>query len=224
MALGTAHMLGYKLARNFNMPYVAANVAEFWHRWHISLSTWLRDYLFIPMGGSRGTAWQTNRNLMITMVLGGLWHGAAWTFVMWGFLHGLLLIIHRQFRAFCETRPSLSNALSTVPGTAFRIATTFLCVCLCWVFFRATTFSHATEILTRLFWLQEGKTAPLPYDSLSALALLLLVGHVVGRSGVWKGVTCRVPAPIWGGAYAGLATLAMVFAAEAGNVFIYFQF
>src|SRR5436853_633867 len=113
MALGTAHMLGYKLVKNFNMPYLAANVSEFWHRWHISLSTWLRDYLFIPMGGSRGTTWQTNRNLMATMALGGLWHGASWTFVVWGILHGSMLIVHRLFQAFCKKHWRVDWVLQT---------------------------------------------------------------------------------------------------------------
>ncbi len=116
MAIGTAHMLGYKLARNFNMPYLAVNVAEFWRRWHISLSTWLRDYLFIPLGGSRGSRWQTARNLMITMTLGGLWHGASWTFVFWGVLHGVLLIGHRIFRSFSERRPLLDRSLTKRAG------------------------------------------------------------------------------------------------------------
>ena len=84
MALGTAHLLGYRLAENFNMPYLSRNISEFWRRWHISLSSWLRDYLFIPLGGSRGSAWMIGRNLMITMILGGLWHGASWNFVVWG--------------------------------------------------------------------------------------------------------------------------------------------
>ena len=97
MAVGLAHLLGYKLTNNFNMPYLAANVSEFWRRWHISLSSWLRDYLFIPLGGSRGGNFATCRNLMITMLLGGLWHGAAWSFIVWGVAHGLLLVAHRQF-------------------------------------------------------------------------------------------------------------------------------
>ncbi len=102
MALGCAHMLGYKLTINFRMPYLAVNVSEFWRRWHISLSTWLRDYLFIPLGGSRGSGWMTARNLMITMTLGGLWHGANWTFVLWGVIHGVLLVSHRRFQAFAD--------------------------------------------------------------------------------------------------------------------------
>src|SRR5262249_40180763 len=140
MALGSAHLLGYKLAQNFNMPYLAANISEFWRRWHISLSSWLRDYLFIPMGGSRGTTLRTNRNLLATMALGGLWHGASWTFVVWGILHGILLILHRGFASFCKPRPRLDWLLRSPPGTAVRIGVTFACVCLGWVFFRATTF------------------------------------------------------------------------------------
>ena len=116
MALGSAHLLGYKLAQNFNMPYLAANVSEFWHRWHMSLSSWLRDYLFIPLGGSRGTPRQTNRNLMITMTLGGLWHGASWTFVVWGMLHGGMLILHRLFRSFCEQHSGRFSSLARVDG------------------------------------------------------------------------------------------------------------
>ena len=111
MAIGTAHMLGYRLAQNFNMPYLATNVSEFWRRWHISLSSWLRDYLFIPLGGSRGGNWATYRNLMITMTLGGLWHGANWTFVVWGILHGGLLVVHREFQDLCKRVPGADRAM-----------------------------------------------------------------------------------------------------------------
>src|SRR5262249_44141276 len=136
MALGVAHMLGYHLAKNFNLPYIASNVSDFWRRWHISLSTWLRDYLFIPLGGSRGGRMQTYRNLLITMTLGGLWHGASWTFVVWGLLHGLFLIVHRLFADFAGARPMLRKVLESPPGTVLRVAFTFVCVCLAWVFFR----------------------------------------------------------------------------------------
>ncbi len=116
MAIGTAHLFGYRLALNFNMPYLAANVSEFWRRWHISLSSWLRDYLFIPLGGSRGGRWLTCRNLLLTMTLGGLWHGASWTFVLWGLLHGLLLIGHRLFQQFSSARPALQQRAANAPG------------------------------------------------------------------------------------------------------------
>ena len=99
IARGTSKLMGIELIENFRFPYSCAAPQEFWRHWHISLSTWLRDYLYIPLGGSRGSAWQTHRNLLITMVLGGLWHGAAWTFVLWGVYHGLLLIAYRARRA-----------------------------------------------------------------------------------------------------------------------------
>src|SRR5438445_5255097 len=110
------------------MPYIAANVSDFWRRWHISLSSWLRDYLFIPLGGSRGTEWQTRRNLLVTMTLGGLWHGASWTFVAWGALHGMLLIVHRAFRDFCKSRSRLDGALQRPAGTALRVSMTLFSV------------------------------------------------------------------------------------------------
>src|SRR5260370_40520293 len=100
----------------------------------MSVSSWLRDYLFIPPGGSRGTKWQTNRNLMATMALGGLWHGANWTFVVWGILHGLLLIVHRVFQGFCKRHARVDGLMQSLPGTAVRMVLTFLCVCAGWVF------------------------------------------------------------------------------------------
>src|SRR5262249_50270896 len=162
MALGCAHLLGYRLAQNFNMPYLSANIAEFWRRWHISLSSWLRDYLFIPLGGSRGTTVQTYRNLLLTMALGGLWHGASWTFVLWGVLHGMLLVLHRLFQAFCAPRPRLARLLGSPLGTAGRVGLTFLCICVGWVFFRATTFPAAVALLRRLAVPHTGLPAPLP--------------------------------------------------------------
>jgi alginate O-acetyltransferase complex protein AlgI len=224
MALGAAHMLGYKLARNFNMPYAAVNVSDFWHRWHISLSTWLRDYLFIPLGGSRGTNRQTNRNLLITMTLGGLWHGAAWTFVFWGVLHGLFLIVHRWFRDFCTTRPELGRRLETLPGTIGRGLFTFLCVCVGWVFFRATSFSIALRVLRGMFIPCGGAQPPLASHSLAILAGVILAGWWFAGSGLWKRFAFRVPAPVWGIGFAVLLLLVQVLTPESGKVFIYFQF
>ena len=108
-----SHMLGFRLARNFNMPYLALTITDFWRRWHISLSGWLRDYLYIPLGGNRGSRLRTYRNLMLTMLLGGLWHGANWTFVAWGGLHGLYLVGYRIFADFKRDRPWLRKAGAT---------------------------------------------------------------------------------------------------------------
>jgi alginate O-acetyltransferase complex protein AlgI len=223
MAIGTAHMLGFHLAKNFDMPYLSANVSEFWRRWHISLSTWLRDYLFIPLGGSRGGKWQTCRNLLITMTLGGLWHGANWTFIIWGLLHGLLLIGHRMFHGFCEGRSLWKRVLQSGPGTALRVLTTFLAVCLCWVFFRAQSFENATRMLGGLVRLH-GKGSPMP-----AVGLLLTVGvvvfcHLVARRNLWQRVAARLPAPVLGVGYALVLALCLLFAPMAEKPFIYFQF
>ncbi|HWB11628.1 MAG TPA: MBOAT family protein [Pirellulales bacterium] len=224
MALGTAHMLGFKLAQNFDMPYSSANISEFWRRWHISLSSWLRDYLFIPLGGSRGTSWQTNRNLLITMTLGGLWHGASWTFVIWGVIHGLVLVGHRYFRTFCQSRPKLNDALLTAPGTAIRIALTFVTVSLAWIFFRATTFSCAMTMFSRMFVRAHGLGPPMAKDSLLVLTAIVIAAHAFALSGVWKKWSVRMPAPLLGMSYAVLLTITLVLAPDAGKAFIYFQF
>lgn len=230
MALGAAHLLGYRLAMNFDMPYLAPNISMFWRRWHISLSTWLRDYLFIPLGGSRNagdparqrrrTAW----NLMITMTLGGLWHGASWTFVVWGMIHGFLLIAHREFRDFAMHRPRLDRLLTSVPGTATRIAATFLAVCVGWIFFRATTLSAATTMLGRMFVPQAGLAPPLATISLWCLFGVVVIAHAAGHFELWKRAERLMPAPVVGLGYATAATAALFLALDSGKAFIYFQF
>jgi alginate O-acetyltransferase complex protein AlgI len=223
MAIGTAHLLGYKLAKNFNMPYLAANISEFWHRWHISLSTWLRDYLFIPLGGSRGGRWKTARNLMITMTLGGLWHGASWTFVFWGVLHGLLLIGQRIFHRFASRRPLLDRVLRSVPGTGARMLLTFGFVAFGWVFFRSTTFADAQTLLHRLATWSHGLGTPLPRIGLLWTVVFMWICHAAACWLPWKKLW-RLPAPIQGFAYAAALILAQVLAPDSGKAFIYFQF
>ena len=230
MALGAAHMLGYKLAQNFNLPYLAVNISEFWRRWHISLSTWLRDYLFIPLGGSRGSDCPrcrrglTNRNLLITMTLGGLWHGAAWTFVVWGVLHGLLLIGHRAFRDWSERRPSWAALLQSYPGTVLRIGLTFFCVCLGWVFFRSQTFAGAGTMVMRLLVPAGGLPAPMAPLSFYYLAGLVVLCHALAHYGIWKRLAVRLPGPALGFGYATLLTVISLLALNGGRPFIYFQF
>lgn len=224
MAIGCAHLLGYKLSANFRMPYLARNVAEFWRRWHISLSSWLRDYLFIPLGGSRGGAWSTSRNLMVTMTLGGLWHGASWTFVAWGALHGLLLVAHRAFRTGCATRPRLSAALRSRPGTAASVGLTLLCVAVGWVFFRAASFGTAIEILGRLALPCGGAAAPVPLAGFWGTLLVFAAAHGLAARGGWTAVARRLPSPLLGLGYAAILVTALVLAPAAGKVFVYFQF
>ena len=148
IAIGCAMLLGYRFPRNFNSPYTAINPQDFWRRWHISLSSWLRDYLYIPLGGSRGSALRTCSNLMITMLLGGLWHGAGWTFVIWGALHGLYLIVHRIWDAIPWT-PVVRLRETTLWSWVSRLLL-FHAVCLGWVFFRAPSFDIAFTLLRRL--------------------------------------------------------------------------
>ena len=224
MAIGIAHMFGFKLGVNFRMPYLARNVAEFWHRWHISLSTWLRDYVFIPLGGSRGTSWQTHRNLMITMILGGLWHGASWPFVMWGVLHGGLLVMHRVFRQWCGRRDSLTRALESSAGTAARIAFTFVVVSLGWVLFRAPTMTDAWKVYHRLFVPAHGGGAPLPIVSMLVLIGVAAAAHLLGESGIWRRWWERMPSGAQALAYVSVALLAALLAPASGKAFIYFQF
>jgi alginate O-acetyltransferase complex protein AlgI len=251
MALGSAHMLGYKLAKNFNMPYLAVNISEFWRRWHISLSSWLRDYLFIPLGGSRRSTWQTCRNLMITMTLGGLWHGVSWMFVVWGILHGGFLVFHRFFRDFCKLRPRLDGALQSLPGKVFSVGLTFMCVMAAWVFFYSASleaearlkqaarnveaggrvaalsynsFSASMEVFQRLLIPHEGKPPPLHQRSLWYTVAVMAVCHVLGQRGVGQKIAAKLPAPALGFGYAAVLTISLLLAPDAGQSFIYFQF
>ncbi len=237
MAIGLAHLFGYKLNNNFNMPYISANVSEFWRRWHISLSSWLRDYLFIPLGGSRSGKLLNYRNLMITMTLGGLWHGAAWSYVIWGVAHGVLLIVHLQFKDFCKVRPRLDAALQTTLGTGFRIVLTFFAVSMCWVLFQpnlpanplkpdliTSGFDRAMAMYGKLFSISMGQALPLHNRSLWYTAGFLLVCHLIVSRGLWQRVYNRLPAPVLGVGYAVCVCLAMVLAPDSGGGFIYFDF
>jgi alginate O-acetyltransferase complex protein AlgI len=223
MAIGLAHFFGYRLNKNFDMPYLAPNVSEFWKRWHISLSSWLRDYVYIPLGGNRGGGWATNRNLMITMALGGLWHGASWTYVIWGMLHGALLIGHRQFRAWCEPRPRLSAALESTPGTLLRIFVTFLCVAFAWIFFRPDL-AGSLAVLDRMFHFQTGLPLALNNRSLWYTVLFVLGCHALVKFGVWQRIWRNAPPAALGMGYAVCLSLAMLLAPQAGKTFIYFTF
>jgi alginate O-acetyltransferase complex protein AlgI len=226
MAMGTAHLLGYKLAMNFNMPYVATSVSDYWRRDHISLSTWLRDYLFIPLGGSRGTNWQTSRNFLITMTLGGLWHGASWNFVLWGFLHGLFLAIHRYFRSFCSTRPRLDGFLQTPVGTGLRMALTFFCVYQGFVLFRAQTFTITQAMYQRLWVPVDGGGVLHPYGYSLFWCIVggFVLAHVAACRNWWERLSLRMPTPILGFTYVVALVLCMVMAPVFEKPFLYMQF
>ena len=155
MAVGCARVLGYALPRNFNLPYLSRNVSEFWKRWHISLSTWLQEYLYIPLGGNRRGKARTYRNLLLTMTIGGLWHGAAWTYVAWGALHGIALCAHKLYAAWREKRGFTRRG---PVWTAISVFLTFTYVSLCLVVFRADSIGKAFSIIAAIFTLQRGVT------------------------------------------------------------------
>lgn len=153
MAIGLALLLGFRFPRNFDYPYSSKSITEFWRRWHMSLSFWFRDYLYIPLGGSRGSALKNIRNLAIVFFVTGLWHGAAWTFIFWGMFHGFFVIIERLF---------LRSALEQLPSIFARVYT-LLVVMVGWVFFRADDFKHGTKIVAAMFGFGSGTSwDPLP--------------------------------------------------------------
>lgn len=151
IAIGVARLFGFSLMTNFSFPYFSRDIAEFWRRWHISLSTWFRDYLYIPLGGSRGGTWQRIRNVMLVFLVSGLWHGANWTFIFWGALHGLLFLPLLLSQTNRNHVVSTAIQLRQLPKLLF----TFLLVSLAWVFFRADTVVIAFQYLTDLFWMRD---------------------------------------------------------------------
>ena len=183
IAIGLAMFLGFRFPENFDAPYTARNLQDFWRRWHMTLSRWLRDYIYIPLGGSHGSRWTVSRNIMITMVLGGLWHGAAWTFVAWGAIHGSGQVVGHLRRG-----RRVAAGLDPVPDGRGRVWVerfiTFHIVCLGWVFFRADSFSTATTLLGRLFsaWGRAPLVTPLVVITVvGAVALQYLPRALGGR-------------------------------------------
>jgi len=225
MAIGVASFLGYKLTKNFEMPLMAVNVSDFWRRWHISLSMWVRDYVFFPLGGSRHGHWITNRNLLITMTLVGLWHGADWTFVLFGLIQGIFLVVHGYFRMFCAGRPRLTAALSNRPGTALRITITFFSFCTSLAVFRANSVSDAVLMLQRMIVPSDGFGVPMNDRGFWYALVVLWVAHFIGHHQKQLARAMDfVPAPVRGFGYASIFTLALVLSPEIDQAFIYFQF
>ncbi|QTQ35742.1 Membrane bound O-acyl transferase [Aromatoleum petrolei] len=229
MALGLACMFGVTLPLNFRFPYLARSATEFWHRWHMSLSRWLRDYLYISIGGNRGGRFNGYRNLMATMLLGGLWHGANWTFVFWGFLHGALLIAHRLLNAGLRMAGIAEDSLVDRALSWLGWPVTYVAMHFTWVFFRAPNFADAWAVCAAMLGLAAPSTAVAVrlYEVIGVLATVVLVliePRIVAffeRRGVewWW----RVPFPLRGVAYASLV-LAIVLFGGPTQKFIYFDF
>ncbi len=224
MALGAARLLGYKLSPNFNLPYLSPNIAEFWRRWHISLSSWLRDYLFFPLGGSRSSRWKTYRNLLIVMALGGLWHGAAWPYLMFGIMQGIWLSAHRTFREWCDPRVRLKEFLLGPSGTVLRVASTFVLFTCTLVVFRSPTLLSGATMLKNMVVPHAGSSLPLHQSSYNFLVLVFAFGYAFAAWDGWRKWWQVMPSPARGLAYAAILTSALILAPDSGKAFIYFQF
>jgi len=223
IARGSAQLLGFHFMVNFRQPYLATSLQDFWRRWHISLSTWLRDYLYIPLGGNRHGERRTYRNLMLTMLLGGLWHGANWTFVVWGAIHGIGLSIERFFRHVVSLEERSPGWIWS-PGAWMARVATFHLVCLTWVFFRAPTLAEAWNFLRGLgtvTWIPEYGLA---LRFLALFAGLLFLVDLLNEARDEEYILGRLP--VTGRLAVGLATMAFItlLAANQLNAFIYFRF
>jgi len=237
IAMGVAGLLGFRLPENFRHPYLAENPSEFWRRWHISLSSWLRDYLYIPLGGSRRGNARTYFNLLVTMLLGGLWHGAAWTFVLWGGFHGLWLALHRLLAgrgpfatAFTELSIESRVASQEVPAVEVRAPlsplwlrrlVTFHLVTVAWVLFRAGTVANVAAIFAGLFS-SRPLSGPFPVGPLF-LVLIGAASHGVALRFDLEALWRRIPRVVQGAVYGLVVVLVGLFSAQSGR-FIYFQF
>ena len=217
IARGTAKLFGVDLMENFRAPYFARSFRDFWHRWHISLSTWLRDYLYIPLGGSQSSVGVMYRNLMITMVLGGLWHGAGWGFVLWGTLHGVYLATERAFRERAKRSGRAAYKRQLPPIFVFLVVT------LTWIPFRSPTFSNAIDVFTGLLRPFDGEQLSTAPVVLAVLGLATLAIDTAVLKGVAHPLAQTAPL-IRGVGYGAAAVAAVLFASQANVPFIYFQF
>ena len=248
MAIGLSTIFRISLPFNFDAPYKSQSVIEFWRRWHISLSRFLRDYLYIPLGGNRGGEWMRNANLAATMLLGGLWHGAGWTFVIWGALHGIYLAINHTWVRFIKRIPTLERFSTTMSYAILALLLTQLCVVVAWVFFRATSFTASIRMLSAMFHVGARSMSQYTYlvdhSALAAIAVgyltCLLLPNVndlfrnlnVGISiyatpRTWSLVQWRwEPRTVWALASVGMLALGLFITLISGDLspFLYFQF
>ena len=219
-AIGAALCLGFVLPKNFNFPYASLGFSDFWRRWHISLSTWLRDYLYISLGGNRRGRARTYLNLALTMLLGGLWHGASWNFVIWGGLHGFYLIVERWLREWVPPlRIFAGRPFKAVAGLA-----TFVLVCITWVFFRAPTLADATRLVKVMFsGTPSGRVDEFQIWTTLGIVALTLVTHAILRNSDLEERFMRLP--LWlRGPILAFPILCLFVAPGDDRAFIYFQF
>jgi alginate O-acetyltransferase complex protein AlgI len=230
MAIGMSKIIGIDLPENFNMPYLALSPIEFWRRWHITLTKWLRDYLYFSLPGLRKSRWSRYRNAAITALLGGLWHGASWTFVAWGALHGLGVGVNHWWIAYRQ-KHGYAPSTSILVRCACWLAT-FVFVCVTWVLFRSPTFGTAAVMLKKMSGLEPGGIAWF-YSPLVMVLPLVIGGHVVGTVAARRaaerplsGIYVLLPKPGFASAFlaASWILVLLLFGATGANPFIYFQF
>ena len=225
MAIGLALLLGFRFPLNFDSPYQSRNITEFWRRWHISLSTWLRDYLYISLGGNRKGEVRTYINQMITMLLGGLWHGASWRFIIWGALHGAALTIHKFFRSrFPHNKKQDSAWMNLV-----NIFVTFHFVCFCWIFFRAANMATVGEILSQIFSHMNLGLLPEFIAGYRGVLMLMVIGyllHFIPREAELAAQETITNMSLAGKAAFMISVIILVIQTKASGIqpFIYFQF
>lgn len=222
IARGVAKWMGFELSVNFRMPYLASSPSDFWQRWHISLSQWLRDYLYIPLGGNRNGNWNTYRNLMMTMLLGGLWHGANWTFIAWGAFHGLMLCL---WRALGSANPTRKNTSFFRMGHILQVILFFNLICFSWLLFRADSMTQVWEMTARL-----GTDFTVTPFARMIFGLLVFYCTPLMLFELWQeskrdamGLV-HAPWAIRGMVYLYIACMIMFFPPPVPSEFIYFQF
>lgn len=231
IAIGSARTMGFRLMKNFDRPYSALTISEFWRRWHISLSTWFRDYVYFPLGGSKGSHSRTSLNLFITFLISGLWHGANWTYVVWGALNGLYLVIGR---ALAPARNRLWASVGLPESNPVRrciqLATTLVLTLIAWVFFRANSIPEALTILSRIASGRGRLSGSLagfrPDDwlvALAAIGLLEFVQWYQSRNRLSQDFQ-RLPSMVRSATYVSAVACIVLFGAFTRNEFIYFQF
>jgi alginate O-acetyltransferase complex protein AlgI len=224
MAIGAARMMGFRFMENFQMPYSSVSITEFWRRWHISLSSWFRDYLYIPLGGNRKGVARTYVNLMVTMLLCGLWHGASWNFVFWGGLHGASLAIHRVWTIWTPLSSLENRPVYQFIWTQLSRILTLSVVLVGWLFFRAQSWPAAIEYLTRLTaWSLDGSRFVSPYI-FPALAAVFLTHLLIPKDRNWAHEIPQTSIPTRIAHYTALAIVVVCLGATESAPFIYFQF
>lgn len=223
IAIGLGNLMGFDIMTNFNLPYFAANPSDFWKRWHISLSKWLKDYLYIPLGGNRKGVFNTYRNLTITMLLGGLWHGASWTFIAWGGYHGLLLILHRLMKPLLNKMSSFNNIIIKKVWAVIKVLFFFHLICLGWLIFRAQSIGQAYGMLKSLIY-DFNIVRGLGFKDFLIYTWLLLIIEYICYIKNDLNIVLKWPVLIRFAVYLIIYILLTIYGAESGHEFIYFQF